>query len=324
MSVFRRDRRRSDGPGLARRERAARPDPAFPFLSTAQGRRFRAAVRAAFAERGLETTVHADHVVSASGIRFGLHALASACRAAPGGERGWPVTVAAHVEAVVASTREPDALERGDREAVLAGVVLRVMSASALPDVEGLTYARPLGGDLVEVLALDLPEAVHLLGDHDVERFGEADLRAAGLANLLAHPVDDHEHLRLEVGGDLHVVSGRSVHVASRLLVLPDLLRRTLGGGEPVPTPHGLLVGAATRHQLAFHVVRDGGVLPALQALAAATAEEYDCGVGTVSPWAYWWHDGRLVQLSTRGEDGALRIDVSPEFARVLAAVLPA
>lgn len=301
----------------------ALPDPEFPFLRAGEARRFRAAVRAAFAEQGLETTVHADHLVSATGIRFGLHNLAAACRAAPGGERDWPRTVAAHVAIVVRSTREPDALERGDRDAVLRSVVLRVMGEATLPDLEGLTYARRLGGDLVEVLALDTPDTVHLLADDHVRRFGEADLRAAGLANLLAQPYDAHEHLGLDGGGDLHVVTGQSVYVASRLLVLPDLLRRTVGAGEHVPTPHGLLVSAATRHQLAFHVIRDRGVIPALQALVPTTAQEYAEGVGAVSPWVFWWHDGRFTQLSASGgETDGLRIEVSAEFREVLQAVV--
>ena len=324
MSLFRRERRpdRREGAGEPARRPDSRPDPvpdpAFPFLGAEEGRRFRAAVRAAFAEQGLETTVHADHVVSAGGIRFGLQDLAAACHAAPGGEPDWHETVALHVAAVVRGTREPDALQRGDRDAVLRDVVLRVMGTSTLPDVDWLSYARPLGGDLVEVLALDQPDTVHLLGDHDVRRFGEADLRAWGLANLLAQPYDAHEHLRLEGGGDVHVVTGASVYVASRLLVLPDLLRRTVGAGEEVPTPHGLLVSAATRHQLAFHVIRDAGVVPALQALVPTTAQEYAEGVGPVSPWVFWWHEGRLTQVSAAGDPDGLRVLVSPEFSAAL------
>ncbi|MDP9408664.1 MAG: hypothetical protein M3P95_12620 [Actinomycetota bacterium] len=318
------DRRSDRDPGAGARPGSSdtQPDGVFPFLHAGEGRRLRAAVRAAFADRGFETTVLGDHVVSAAGVRFGLHNLAAACHAAPGGERDWPATIRAHVAAVLSSTSTPDALERGDREAVLRDVVLRVMGASTLPSVDWLDYARPLGGNLVEVLALDLPDTVHLLGDDDVARFGEDDLRAAGLANLLAQPYDSHEHLRLDGGGDLHVISGNSVYVASRLLVLPDLLRRTVGAGEAVPIPHGLLVSAATRHQLAFHVVRDAGVIPALQALVPTTAQEYAEGVGAVSPWVFWWHEGRFTQLSHDGDGDRLRVEVTSEFAEVLQEVL--
>ena len=315
------DRGLGDGARAATSGEEASRDEAFPFLSAAAGRRFRVAVRAAFAERGLETDVHADHVQASSGVRFGLHNLAAACRAS-GGESAWPETIAAHVRAVVLSAQSPDALERGDREAVLRDVVLRVMGASTLPQVEGLDYARSLGGDLVEVLALDLPSAVHLLSDHDLERYGEDTLRQAGLANLLAQPYDSYDHLRLDGGADLHVIAGDSVYVASRLLVLPDLLRRVVGRGEEVPTPHGLLVSASTRHQLAFHIVRDSGVVTALQALVPATAQEFEAGVGGISPWVYWWHEGRLHQVSSRGEDGGLRVEVTTEFAAALEAVI--
>ena len=57
---------------------------------------------------------------------------------------------------------------------VLARTYLRVLGESTLPPSwrTMFGYARPVCGDLVELLALDFPDSVTMLRDEDVERIG--------------------------------------------------------------------------------------------------------------------------------------------------------
>jgi hypothetical protein len=76
------------------------------------------------------------------------------------------------------------------------------------------------------------------------------------------------------------------------------------------------------RHQLAFHVLRDASVVPALQTLVGFAANGYSDGVGPLSPFVYWWREGELRQLSHADADGALRVEVDAEFGAVLEELL--
>ncbi len=164
----------------------ADPDREFAFFTEAAGARFRALVRAVFAEQGLEATVHDALVVDAAGRQFGLHNLAAKCHAEPAGEPGWHATITAHVVAVLRAMSDGCALETLNRDEVLARTFVRIVGACTLPSMAGLRYARRLSDDMIEVLALDCPQTVGTLSDEHVLRFGLDDLRAAGVVNCSA------------------------------------------------------------------------------------------------------------------------------------------
>jgi hypothetical protein len=200
-------------------------------------------------------------------------------------------------------------------EEVLANTYLRVLNADSLPSRDAFSYAREVADGLLEVFALDQPETVVMFRDEEVERFGMEALRQAGLTNLLAEPLGGHEVVTGLEDARLHVVMGESVFTASKVLVLRDVLRRTVGDTD---TPYGALVCMPFRHQLAFHVPQDASTLPALQSLVTFAANGYDDGVGALSPFVYWWRDGRLHQLSRADPDGLLRVEVDGDFAAAL------
>jgi len=212
---------------------------------------------------------------------------------------------------------EPTGLGDLAPEEVLARVYLRVMGTPTLPEPwqSGHGYARELDGDLVEVLAVDLPESVTVLPTEDVERLGEDALRAAGRENLLREPIESHEVLAAPDGPAVHVVEGESFFTASKLLVLDDVLRRTIGERE---LPYGVLVSAPVRHLLAFHPIEDIGVIQAVNRMAAFTASVYSDGAGAVSPYVYWWRDGDLIQLTALDDDGQVHVVAGGEFTEVL------
>jgi hypothetical protein len=287
------------------------PDETYPYLTAAQAAAIRSLVRSAFAENGLEVVVHSDHVVATDGGQYGLANIAALCHSLP--RRDWPAATRRHVESVLraVATPVPDELSVED---VLSRVFVRVMGTASLGDLTRLTYRRDLGGDLVELLALDYEDHVVLLDDEALARFDLDAVRHAGVANLLAEPFGEYETVKADRRSCFGVVLGESVYTASRLLTMDDVLRRTLGD---VSNPDGLLVCVPTRHQLAFHVLKDASAVPALEAMAVFAATGYSDGVGSVSPYLYWMNGGELAQLS-RVEEGALHLDVGGGLAAVL------
>ncbi|HET9655469.1 MAG TPA: hypothetical protein VFP72_08950 [Kineosporiaceae bacterium] len=288
------------------------PDPVYGYLTAAQGARLRSLVRQSFAERGVEVTLLPDRVETAGGGQYGLTNLAATCNASPA--REWPSIVAWHVETVLRALSAPPVSELDDAT-VLAHVFVRVMGLSAVPDLSALDYRRELGGDLVELLALDSEHSVSLLLDGHVERFGVDTLRHAGLVNLLAEPFGSCDQVEVGDGGSFHCLLGDSVYTASRLLTLDDVLRRCTGEAD---APHGVLACVPNRHQLAFHVLTDATVLTVLPAMARFALAGFTDGVGPVSPYLYWHRRGTLTQLSRTDSGGDLRIEVGDEFAEVL------
>jgi hypothetical protein len=294
------------------------PDETFTFLSRRQVQSIRSMTVIAFAERGTEVTAHADYLEAADGRQFGLGNLCANCANAPRGEKEWPALVASHVRILTEKHREVPLHELSPAE-VFARTYLRLIDVSALPERawEWFSYARPVCSTLREVLAFDSPESVAQMRDEDVSLFGVENLRDAGLANLLAIRTDDHQALPSD-GFTVHVMSGESVYYASKLLILRDVLRRSLGERE---YPNGVLVTAAFRHQLAV-VPIDGPAVPQAVSLLANMAHiAYTEEAGPLSPHVYWWKDG-LTQITSITEDGRLIVHADGAFGEMMERVI--
>ncbi len=300
--------------GWRRQERPGsdEPDAMFSYLTAAQGARLRSLVHEAFAERGIEVTIHPDRVEAAGGGQYGLTNLAAHCNASSGKE--WPAIVRWHVETVLRAVSAPSTSELDD-ETVLRNVFVRVMGTSTFPDLTPFGYRRELGGDLVELLALDSEHSVTMLVDSDVERFGAARLRDAGLENLLAEPFGGCEQVPVGQAAGFTRLVGDSVYTASRLLTMGDVLRRTTGEAH---AQDGVLACVPNRHQLAFHLPRSAEAIPVIEAMARFAAQGYTDGIGPVSPFLYWSRGPVLTQVSYPDEDGGLRIDIDEELADIL------
>jgi hypothetical protein len=307
--------RRKGRHGPSRQDRFEEPDELFRYLSVHQAARIRALAHQAFAEQGLEVTVRPGYVQTSDGRQFGLSNLAAACHHHPGGERAWPRTVRGHVGRILRameSAVDPTQMSVDDlREKAF----IRLVGTSNLPGLDNFQYHRPIAGDLVELLALDSPESVTLLSDEVVSGHDLADLRMAGVTNLLCEPFGRHEWIDVSAGSGFCLVAGDSVYTASRLLTMTDVLNRALRSPEP---PAGLIVCAPNRHQLAFHPIVDRGVLPALHELAGFAARNHADGVGPVSPFVYWLQAGQWQQLSFANGERNLRIEIDDRFGAVL------
>jgi hypothetical protein len=287
------------------------PDAAFLYWSSDQAQRFRALVRAAFAEAGVEATVYADYAEDARGRKFGLGNLAAGCHNANRGERAWRQIVHSHVRAILSGMDEQSPFETMPLSGIFAATYLRLMPAEdVLPN---MSYARPVAAGLAEVFNLDLPATVAYFTDEHVRRLGYDALREAGLSNLSAVPIDEHQTLEHN-GGTVEVLLGESMFTASLLLVIEHVLDRYGLNADP---DFGAFVGVPNRHQLDFHVAADERAIPSLNTLAAFTAAGFRDSAGVVSPNVYWWRPSGLKRISTLTPDGP-RIEVDTELQYVL------
>lgn len=303
-------RRRREEPVVA----TGTPDPHLKVLDVAHADRLRSLALRAFAELGLEVVLDGDAVVAADGREFGLHSVARACRVEPMGD--WPALVRAHVAAIASATSGTDDLRALTIDEAAPRAYLRLVDGS---QVLPWMATRQVTEDLHEVLALDCPDSVALLNVDTVERLGERALREAAVLNLLAVGFDEVVRLDGPGGAVLRVGAGDSVYTASKLLVVPDVLRRLLG--EEHAAPHGVLAAMMSWQELVVHVVADASVVPALETLVRSAGANYAERPHAVSPHVFWWHDGVLRQLTRVTEDGRTRVEVGPDFAEVLHAV---
>jgi hypothetical protein len=296
------------------------PDETFEFLTVRQAARLRSLTRATLAEHGVESEIHADHLLAAGEWRFGLHNLFAICRHTPGGEKAWPAIVRTHVATVVRRSTEPSPADLPAGE-LLDHAFIRVCGAATMPSLAAFGYHRPLGGELLELIAYDTPDVVSYLTDTEVERVGAEKLRAAGVEHLLAEPFGEVHWLQAPGGARFTVLAGESVHTASRVLVVDDVLRRVLGDAD---TPNGLLVSVPNRHQLAFHRPEDGSFIRAIEGLARFTVDNYADGVGGISPHLFWRppRGGMLQQLTEIEGPGHVAVRIDGEFAEIVQRLL--
>lgn len=313
MGIF---RRRSSGESDGELPGDGDPDGHFPFLTTGQAARLRALTRATLAEHGIESEIRPDHLLAGDGWRFGLHNLFATCHKTPGGERAWPAVVRAHVAKVVRMGDEPTPADLS-AEQLLDRAFVRLCGTTTLPSLTAFGYHRSLGGDLVELLAYDTPDAVSYLTDAEVDRVGADALRAAGVENLLTEPFGDLHWLDAPRSARFAVLVGDSVYTASRLLTLDDVLRRCFGDTD---TPNGVVVSAPNRHQLAFHRPEDATLVRAIEGLTRFTIDNYAEGTGGVSPHVFWRPPtgGTLQQLTEIQSPDHVSVRVEGAFADVV------
>ncbi|MEK8144337.1 hypothetical protein NKH18_28330 [Streptomyces sp. M10(2022)] len=201
-----------------------------------------------------------------------LTTLAQRCRAAE--QDHWPALIAHHFTELESASRGGEGTQELRRQTYLRLLPADAFDGEAAGDFR---YTRQPAEGLLTALALDSPGSIRMLNDNDVARAGLDELWAAGRANLLGEPVE-HVEVRGPSGALLHSVHGDSHFVASKALVLPELVR-TLTGQE-LPDA-GALVIVPTRHLLAFHPIVDGTVVDAVNDLGTYALGAYEDGPGS-------------------------------------------
>jgi hypothetical protein len=273
-------------------------DVRFSGLTPAQTQRVRDLARATLANRGLEATVHADSLKLIDGRRFGLENLSSECHNAP--EDEWPALVERFLG---------DMLDRFGAtppqltvDQIIDGAYLRLVPVDA---VEGLgadarethfRYARDIGAGFLEIIAHREDGFARWLRDCEVEQVGVPELRALARERLLALRPDICEEFR-RPGGRLYSIRGESSFIASKLLVLEQVLQALPRRGRPAP--YGALVAVPTKYELICAPV-DRDAVSNLTGLTNLVPTFHRHGRGPLSPHLYWWRPGEDLQLLAR------------------------
>jgi hypothetical protein len=268
-------------------------------LTPTQTQRVRDLARATLAHRGLEATVHAGHLRLVDGRGFGLENLASECHNAP--EDEWPDLVGRFLGAMLDRFGEtPPELTISQ---ILEGAYLRLVPADAVTAMsedalsKAYRYARDVGGGFLEVIAHRADGFARWLRDCEVEQIGVEELRALGRERLLALRPDICEEFR-GADGRLYSIRGESSFIASKLLVLEQVLHQALPRRDR-RWPHGALVAVPTKYELICTPV-DRDVVSNLSGLMSLVPQFHRDGRGPLSPHIYWWRPDQDLQAITR------------------------
>ncbi|GAA0677161.1 hypothetical protein GCM10010193_33030 [Kitasatospora atroaurantiaca] len=273
-------------------------DGALTLLSVAEATRLRALVHAAFAEHSLDVTVGPGSATAGTGWRFNLANLAAVCHNDSRAPGSWPALVNEHVARVVRSVVDQQTPQALSREELLARIHPRLVTSDPA-SLKAFGYGPRSVPGLLDVLALDLPETVDLLAEDSLAELGDqAVLWERAFQNLRAVHVDRHEVLTGDNGTRFDVLTGDSYFIASLALILDEVVGRYT---EELPSPHGILVALPHRHALAFHVVRDLGVLPSLHGMARFAAAGFAESPGALTHSVFWWFEGGFVEVATHG-----------------------
>lgn len=287
------------------------PDPYLDPLTIRDADRLRSIARTVLAENGFEAQVFGDHLRTADGRTLGLDNLMRKVRGVDGAQ--WDPVVREHLAAVLRpDDEEPTHEELGER------VIARLLDVTAGDPRLTFDYAPQWQPGVAEILAVDYPDRVSMLGDGSVrelvplgpwyDRARRNLLRELAAAEVRVETVEHDGHR-------IRCALSDSVYTASGALLLPELLPRWVPG---IDLSGGVLFGVPFRNQLAFAACADAAAaLGGLMLLPVFTANGYADGVGPVSPNVYYWRDGAVTQISSISGD-ALNVTPPPELLAII------
>lgn len=174
---------------------------------------------------------------------------------------------------------------------------------------------KVLGEDYTEgiyaMLVFDLPDTVMNVQPEQLDKWGKSleEVFEVGLNNIKEkYPFDfrkeDIEGMDVFFSINDHFFSGN---------ILFDLDDYPEALGEK-----GALVGFPHRHTVMFKPIDDMEFLQALNFMISATYGMHQEGPGSVSPYLYWYHDGKLTHLPYEIEDNSLKFIPPQEFNDML------
>lgn len=296
-----------------RSDTRGRADEYLTYFTREQAHDFRRLVSDSFAHVGRDVSVYTDHVEDRTGTTFGLWNIGALCAGAD--VRQWPVLIEDHIRRVTTPTQDLDDLSA---EQFAAGLYLRIVDATTLPDPDDLALKRELAPGLLEVLSVDLPDSVatppaeelltHGPLDDLVER-GRANLRA-----LLASPEITREIVGARTGGRYVAVTGEPYFTASLALVLSEAVAHFSGESD---AGRGVLVAVPFRHQLLYRVIDAPDAGRALDEMFRSARLAYYDEPGPISPHVYWVRNHRWIQ-ATSVEGGKPKVHRTGDLADAL------
>jgi hypothetical protein len=179
----------------------------------------------------------------------------------------------------------------------------------APPDRGQMLISRPVAPGMQAAVAVDFPETVVTVHPDYLTQWGQSadELFELGLANVRAQDVPDED-----VIGDtsVHLLSGDSFFVATRILMLEEHLK---------PTPeYGALVIVPNRHAVLFRPIEDASIVEAVGLLLGVADAQFRQGPGSISSSLYWWKDGRLTLLPSEMKEREIHFSPPDEFIEML------
>lgn len=223
------------------------------------------------------------------GRSLALLQLAQHCHVRP--RNDWHDLIAAHLRTVTTHLQ--------DVVAPFSAFDLRVHLVPDTPDDRETLRAlgaRPYAEGVVQVLAVDVSEAVRCVPDREIIELGwdldEAWASALAQTELLEVP--DEVHI-IDIGGvDIIHVFGERAFTASQVGVVDRLIGETAHIGSA-----GAIVSMPLRHSLLVHPMDGADVRTAIAGMIPITRQLFKQGPGSVSPHLYWWRNGKLQWIPT-------------------------
>lgn len=325
MGIFRRSGRPEDQSERRATDPTTDPlgEPAAPLAVGPLSAHADALVAQALTEHGFELRpAPAGEVryVAADGTVATAYTATFAARHSTVPPQEWPNAARSFVASLLPRADAPDQGLDGVRDVLLP----RIFALAAVPPEAREHFLRAglrLTEELVVLPSLDLPDRVETVTNLASLGTWEA-IWPVGTANLLALDPPGREDLDAGQVPDrtVHLLTGQDFYVASRVLVLDQLMARLLGPG--FAAPHGMLVATPSRHVLAVHVVTGPGAVLAIQQLQhLADWDEPSHGPTLSNRVHYRSPDGALQPVTSRAPDGSVAINAVGPFEEALRAV---
>lgn len=291
--------------GLLKRSEPPLYDEYLTYFTVAQADELRRLVARSFAAVGRDVDVHQDRIEDRGGTTLGLWNIGALCAGAEASD--WPQLIDDHVQLVATPARELTDVPDAELEQRL---YLRLVEATYVADPDALGYARVVAPGLLEVLSVDLGEALATPSREELTARGTiGELVALGRRNLRALLADDGMQAET-VGpagrGTFTAVRGESLFTASLALVLPETVARFSGDDD---WGRGVLVAVPSRQTLLYRAVDAADARLALKGMLQEAVLAFRRDVGRLSPDVFWVRKQQWVQVtsSTSGKPRVLR-----------------
>jgi hypothetical protein len=275
------------------------PEPVFDghltFFTVPQAHEFRRLVAASFADVGREVDVYPDRIEDRGGTTIGLWNIGALCAGTD--EREWPQLIDDHVRLVATPARDLSDLTEVE---FASGLTLRLVAAASVPNPDAVGYARAVAPGLLEVLSVDVGDAVATPSRNELSAQGPlAALVGLGRDNLRRLLVDEAVRsgaVGIGARGSFTVVRGESPFTASLALLLPETMTRFSGDDD---WGRGVLVAVPSRHELLYRPIDASDARLALQSMLQAAFLGFHDEVGRLSPDVFWVRRQKWVQVTS-------------------------
>lgn len=169
---------------------------------------------------------------------------------------------------------------------------------------------RVFAPGVAELIVLDLAGGPLVVSHEGAEALGGVEtLRQAGLANLGELRPDTIKSADLPEGGVFRTAMSDSPFMASCSVRMPQFASDVAGD---VATDNGWLLSIPSRHQLAWHMIRDLSVVEVVNAMAQFAQFTVANAPGPLDASVFWWNGEAYEQIIAVDATGQ-SVSVAPD-----------